>query len=167
MAINVGITINESGGDDGGGGGGGGGDCNAVVPAAFVTFNLDCSIGTLSGTVNEDYTLLSAVQWRLDGTVTVGDGNQDVNSLADVQAVRDSGVTLTIQPGTDIRAFSTGTLLVTRGSKLEAEGTLAQPITFSSVVDDNYDGLGEWGGVVIQGFAPQYGQGGTGVCYGR
>ena len=164
---NVDITINEGGGDDGGGGGGGGGndDCDAVVEADFVSFNEDCSVGTLSGTVNEDYTLLSEVQWRLDGTVTVGDGNQTVDSLADVQALRDNGVTLTIEPGTDIRAFDTGTLLVTRGSILEAEGTATQPITFSSL-DDNFDGLGEWGGVVIQGFAPQYGQGGTGPCFG-
>jgi hypothetical protein len=104
------------------------------------------------------------VQWRLDGAVTIGDGNQTVSSLADVQALRDRGVTLTIQPGTDIRAFTTGTLLVTRGSRLEAEGTAAEPITFSSL-DEDYDGLGEWGGVVIQGFAPQYGAGNTGVCY--
>jgi hypothetical protein len=119
----------------------------------------------LSGTVNEDYTLLSEVQWRLDGIVTVGDGNQTVANLADVQALRDNGVTLTIEAGTDIRAFDTGTLLVTRGSLLEADGTATQPITFSSL-DDNFDGLGEWGGVVIQGFAPQYGQGGTGPCFG-
>ena len=82
-----------------------------------------------------------------------------------MQALRDNGVTLTIEPGTDIRAFDTGTLLVTRGSMLEADGTATQPITFSSL-DDNFDGLGEWGGVIIQGFAPQYGQGGTGPCYG-
>ena len=55
------------------------GDCDDVVEADFVSFNDDCSVGTLSGTVNEDYTLLSEVQWRLDGTVTVGDGNQTVD----------------------------------------------------------------------------------------
>ena len=36
--------------------------------------------------------------------------------------------------------------------------------TFSSL-DDNYDGMGEWGGIVVQGFAPQYGAGGTGACF--
>ncbi len=146
-------------------GGGGNGNCGNVVTAGFVSFNADCSVGTLSGTVSQDYTLLSDVQWRLDGTVIVGDGNKTVASAADVQAVRDNGVTLTIQPGTDVRAFDTGSLLVTRGSKLMADGTAAEPITFSSL-DDNYDGLGEWGGVIIQGFAPQYGKGGTGACYG-
>ncbi len=141
------------------------GDCAQVVPADFVSFNSDCSIGTIFGTINEDYTLLSQVQWRLDGVVTVGSGNQSVSNAADVQAVRDNGVTLEIEPGTDIRAFDTGSLLVTRGSMLMADGTPANPITFSSL-DDNFDGLGEWGGVVIQGFAPQYGQGGTGPCFG-
>lgn len=141
------------------------GDCSAVVLADFVSFNANCSVGTLTGTVNEDYTLLSKVQWRLDGTVKVGDGNRTVSNASDVQAIRDAGVTLTIEPGTDIRAFDTGTLLVTRGSKLMAEGSASDPITFSSL-DDNYDGLGEWGGVIIQGFAPQYGQGDTGPCYG-
>ena len=66
----------------------------------------------------------------------------------DVDALRASGVMLTIEAGTDVRAFGDGTLLVTRGSKLIAEGTASAPITFSSL-DDNYDGLGEWGGVVI------------------
>ena len=141
------------------------GDCSIVVAADFVDFNADCSVGTLSGTIDSDYTLLSEVQWRLDGTVTVGDGNKTVNNSAEVQAIRDAGVTLTIQPGTDVRAFDTGTLLVTRGSMLIADGTPSQPITFSSL-DDNFDGLGEWGGVIIQGFAPQYGQGDTGPCFG-
>ncbi len=65
-----------------------------------------------------------------------------------------------------VRAFDTGSLIVTRGSKLMAEGTAAQPITFSSLKDDNLDGEGEWGGVIIQGFAPQYGKAGTGACFG-
>ena len=67
--------------------------------------------------------------------------------------------------GLDVKAFDDGSLLVTRGSKLMALGSPASPITFSSL-DDNYDGEGEWGGVIIQGFAPQYGQGGTGACFG-
>ena len=71
------------------------------------------------------------------------------------------GWTLTIRPGVHVRAFDTGSLIVTRGSKLMAEGKASQPITFSSLADDDFDGLGEWGGVVIQGFAPQYGTGST------
>ena len=47
-----------------------------------------------------------------------------------------------------------------------AEGTAARPITFSSLSDDDFNGQGEWGGVILQGFAPQYGTGGTGACFG-
>lgn len=141
------------------------GDCDVAVTASFVAFNDDCSVGTLMGTIDSDYTLLSQIEWRLDGTVTVGDGNQMVTSLADVQAIRDSGATLTIEPGTHIRGFDTGSLLITRGSKIIADGTASMPITFSSL-DEGFSGLGEWGGVIVQGFAPQYGQGGTGACFG-
>ncbi|MEZ5567549.1 MAG: hypothetical protein R3E54_04265 [Halioglobus sp.] len=142
-----------------------GGDCDRVIPADFVEFNDDCSVGTLSGVVDSDYTLTSDVQWRLADTVTVGNGNRNVANDADVQAIRDAGVTLTIEAGTDVRAFGAGSLLVTRGSMLMAEGTASSPITFSSL-DADFEGLGEWGGVIIQGFAPQYGQGGTGPCFG-
>ena len=48
--------------------------------------------------------------------------------------------------------------------KLIADGSATSPITFSSL-DADYDGMGEWGGVVVQGFAPQYGQGDTGACF--
>jgi len=99
---NVGITINESGGDDGGGGGGGGvGDCSAVVPAAFVTFNPDCSEGTLSGTITEDYTLHRAEQRVIfidrarecaDGAVQV---KSDESSWDDSVTVADTAATTT------------------------------------------------------------------------
>jgi len=141
------------------------GDCDAVEEADFVEFNGDCSIGTLSGMIDTDYTLVPSTEWRLDGTVQVGDGNRNVDDDDDVQAIRDAGVTLTIEPGTSIKGFDTGSLLVTRGSKLMAEGTATDPITFSSL-DADFDGLGEWGGLIIQGFAPQYGAGGTGPCFG-
>ncbi len=167
VTINIDNSGSGSGSDGDGSGSGstGDGSCDNVVEADFVAFNDDCSVGTLSGEVDSDYTLTSDIQWRLDGTVRVGAGNENVASAADVQALKDAGVTLEVEAGTDIRAFDDGTLLVTRGSKLMAEGTASNPITFSSL-DDNYDGLGEWGGVVLQGFAPQYGQGDTGACYG-
>lgn len=135
--------------------------CGADQPS-FVS----CTDGvyTLSGNVDQDYTMAADLDWRLDGVVTVGAGNVTVESDADVAAIQDAGVTLTIEAGADIKAFDDGVLLVTRGSKLMAEGNAAEPITFSSV-DDGYDGEGEWGGIIIQGFAPQYGQGGTGPCY--
>lgn len=133
--------------------------------ADFVSCDATALVCTISGTVDEDYTMVASYEWRLDGVVTVGAGNVTVATDADVTAIIDAGVTLTIQPGTDVKAFDDGILLVTRGSRLSAAGTAAAPITFSSL-DDGYDGEGEWGGVVIQGFAPQYGAGNTGACFG-
>jgi hypothetical protein len=133
---------------------------------SFVSCNSDNTVCTLEGEIDQDYTLTADKEWRLNGFVTVGAGNVELADAAAVAAAKAAGVTLTIEPGVEVKAYNTGVLLITRGSKLMAEGTAAEPITFSSIQDENYSGLGEWGGVVIQGFAPQYGLGDTGVCYG-
>ena len=117
----------------------------------------------LKGVLKEDFTLKSGVEYILDDVFQIGEGNETLADAAAVAAAKAAGVTLTIEPGVEIKANNDGVLLVTRGSKLDAEGTAANPITFASS-DDGYDGTGEWGGVVIQGFAPQYGAGNTGVC---
>ena len=75
----------------------------------------------------------------------------------------DSAATLTIEPGTVIKGATgqgnnASALVVTRYGTIEAEGTVDQPIIFTSV-EDNLDGTlsyfdrGEWGGVVILGQA--------------
>ncbi len=81
-----------------------------------------------------------------------------------------SGATLTIEPGTVIKAQAgTGAnataLIIARGAKLMAEGTASAPIIFTSVADEiksgeisspnldaGFDGL--WGGLIILGKAP-------------
>ena len=140
------------------------GDCADAVQASFVSFNNNCSRGTLEGVVDQDYTLTADVVWELKGPVLVGKGNERVNTNAAAQLLKDNGVTLTIEAGTDVKAYDDGSLFVTRGSKLMADGTAQDPITFSSL-DSDYDGSSEWGGIVIQGFAPQYGGGLTTPCY--
>ncbi|MCA6059324.1 MULTISPECIES: hypothetical protein [unclassified Thalassolituus] len=124
------------------------------------------NVCTLEGQITEDVTLTADKEWRLNGFVTIGAGNVELADAAAVAAAKAAGVTLTIKPGVHVKAFNTGALLVTRGSKIMAEGTAAAPITFSSIQDDDFDGQGEWGGVVVQGFAPQYGKGNTEACFG-
>ena len=138
--------------------------CAEITEASFVSFNDDCSQGTVTGTIDSDYTFIEEVQYVLSGVVTVGAGNVEITSQTEYETILANGVTLTVEPGSDVKGTADGVLLVTRGSKLIADGYANNPITFSSL-DDNYDGMGEWGGVVIQGFAPQYGQGGTGACF--
>lgn len=133
----------------------------------FVTCNSDNTVCTLEGTIDEDFTLESGIEWRLNGFTVVGSGGSALADAAAVAAAKEAGVTLTIEPGVHVKAFSTGALLVTRGSKLMANGTADQPITFSSLQDEDFDGLGEWGGVIVQGFAPQFGPGNTGACFGE
>jgi hypothetical protein len=81
--------------------------------------------------------------------------------------VRD-GATLTIQPGTVIRGDkdSKGTLLIERGAKLIAEGTLNQPIVFTSNVTPGSRAYGDWGGVVLCGKATINVSGGTATIEG-
>ena len=81
--------------------------------------------------------------------------------------VRD-GVTLTIEPGTVIRGDkdSKGTLLIERGAKLMAEGTVNQPIVFTSNIAAGSRSYGDWGGVVLCGKAALNVAGGTSVIEG-
>lgn len=80
-----------------------------------------------------------------------------------------SGETLTIEPGTIIKAeggreANASVLIVARGGKIMANGTAAEPIIFTSVLDEIQPGetespnldetfRGLWGGVIILGNA--------------
>lgn len=91
----------------------------------------------LSGDLSADATLLASVEYTLTGSFTVK-----------------AGATLTIEPGTVIKAKSGRTdvfLAVERGAKLIAKGTATNPITFTS--DASTPRAGDWGGIVIAGKA--------------
>ena len=143
--------------------GGGGSSSSSDLPDVSVNPDLsscDESVSprvcTLKGTIVTDKTLDAETEWRLDGVVKIGQGDVRISSDAQVDAIKAAGVTLTVEEGVHVKAFNNGVLIVTRGSKMEAEGSAVEPITFSSVSDEDFDGEGEWGGVVIQGFAPQW-----------
>ncbi len=74
-----------------------------------------------------------------------------------------NNATLTIQPGTIIRGdkLTQGTLIVTRGAKLNAIGTAAQPIVFTSNESVGNRNEGDWGGLVILGLAKNNQPGGV------
>jgi len=129
----------------------------------------ECADGVcvLSGTITEDLTLTSDVQWLLRGGVFIGD---DLGQT-----------TLTIEPGTTIYGENStgGMLVVRRGSKLVAEGTADQPIVFTSSKAPGSRARGDWGGLILNGRAPinncsaettdvcqQFGEGGTGFFGG-
>lgn len=90
--------------------------------------------------------------------------------VLDGRVVVDEGVTLTIEPGTIVKAedgqnTNASTLIVDRGGKLIANGTAEQPIIFTSLNDEIAVGekestldpladAGQWGGVIVLGNAP-------------
>lgn len=111
---------------------------------------------TLQGNITSDLTLDSQKLWLLKGRVAVVDG-----------------VTLTIPAGTIIKAAAgTGadasTLIVARGGKIEAQGTVDAPIIMTSISDNiqvggvypvngpslTVESRGLWGGLIVLGKAP-------------
>lgn len=67
-----------------------------------------------------------------------------------------NNATLTIQPGTVIRgnaAVAGSALIITKGAKIIADGTLAQPIVFTSSAAAGSRAIGDWGGIVVLGKA--------------
>jgi hypothetical protein len=101
----------------------------------------------VSGRITSNLTLTEGNHYALSGAVFVGDDNVDT-------------ATLTIEPGVVVYGSSGNDyLVVSRGSKIEANGTAASPITFTSkqhvsggVVDGLVNGeAGQWGGLVLLG----------------
>ena len=74
-----------------------------------------------------------------------------------------NNATLTILPGTIIRGdkLTQATLIVTRGAKLYANGTAANPIVFTSNEAIGNRNEGDWGGLVILGLAKNNQPGGV------
>ncbi len=106
----------------------------------------------LTGEITSDFTLTSDIIWELSGRVTVT-----------------SGATLTIEPGTIIKALpgtgaNASTLIIARGAKINAVGTAAEPIIFTSIADNigvgqtagsnlTENDRGLWGGLLVLGKA--------------
>jgi hypothetical protein len=111
---------------------------------------------TLPARVNVSSTLpkVTGLLYRLGGRVDVGTDQGPTEEAADP-----TDVVLTIAPGVIVFG-GTGVswLHVNRGNRINATGTAALPITFTS--RDNVLGLstdssiGQWGGVVLSGRAP-------------
>ncbi len=91
----------------------------------------------LTGKISSNLTLKANTTYKLRGLVYVT-----------------NGATLTIEPGTKIvgEADKNGGLIITRGAKINAEGTASNPIIFTS--EKPNPKRGDWAGVVLLGKAP-------------
>ena len=125
-------------GTDGGGigtDGGGTSSCPAIAERTVVTIDADITTNTTWSCQN---------LYRIDAEVYV------------------VGATLTIQAGTVVQGTSgPNALIVTTTGMIDAEGTAADPIVFTSANPEGTREPGNWGGVVLLGLAPINVPGGT------
>ena len=96
-------------------------------------------IVVLQGDLIEDKTLSSDYDYLLRDAVFVTEG-----------------VTLTIEPGVTLYGenATNGTLIVSQGGKIMANGTADAPIVMTSDAAIGERGRGQWGGLIINGKAP-------------
>lgn len=93
---------------------------------------------TVSGDITTDTKWYAQAKYMLSGYVYVK-----------------NNAVLTIEPGTVIKGVSNSraTLIIERGSKIMAAGTLEKPIVFTSDKPAGQRATGDWGGLVICGKA--------------
>lgn len=109
----------------------------------------------LSGNYTQNLHLTSNFDYVISGAVFIGGDNVDNADL-----VIDAGTTLYGQSGADL-------LVITRGSRIFANGAPDAPIIMTSANDASADAStrGQWGGLIINGNAPINGcSAATAVC---
>ncbi|WP_026451135.1 hypothetical protein [Aequorivita capsosiphonis] len=103
----------------------------------------DLDAADLKGNVTADVSLTNDTVWILSGPLSVK-----------------AGATLSIEPGTTIKAVAGGTniyVVIEQGAKINAEGTATAPIRFTSNASNPRSG--DWGGILLIGKAPLSGGG--------
>jgi hypothetical protein len=104
------------------------------------TLNVQNAAADITTDITADRTLYADTVYTLKGFIHVTNGK-----------------TLTVQPGTKIQGdFNTlgSSLIVMRGAKIQAVGTAALPIVFTSSRPIGNRQPGDWGGLVLVGNAP-------------
>ena len=97
---------------------------------------------TVSGQITTDTYWTADTEYVLDGVVYVTSG---------ASLYIEAGTVIKAEDGQDVDASA---LVITRGSKIYAEGTASNPIIFTSINDDGTltkDDTGEWGGIILLG----------------
>lgn len=77
-----------------------------------------------------------------------------------------SGATLTIEPGTIIRGTEKSALIIERGGKINAVGTVSSPIVFTSNQGAGFRSQSNWAGLVLCGLGINNNAGGEGIAEG-
>ena len=120
----------------------GGGSSSSTTTNPGGTADSVATYHELKGDFSENVTLDASVDYKINGKVNFLDGT-----------------TLTIPAGTTLYGSTASSYLaIDAGAQIDAQGTAADPIIFTSAADYNgtstKDAQGEWGGVVLIGKAP-------------
>ncbi len=96
----------------------------------------------LSGTYTSSMRLAADKPWLLRSGVVIGDDSAET--------------VLEIEPGTQVygESATNGLLIISRSSKIWANGTASNPVVFTSDQLPGSRARGDWGGIVINGRAP-------------
>ena len=130
-------------------------DASVVVTTSAIP---NKPIVEVTGVIAANTTWTADKIYLLKGFVRVGN-----DPTVTVIPAKNSGPTLTIQPGTVIYGDkeTKGTLVIQRGAKIIAEGTATSPIVFTSESAVGTKEPGDWGGLVICGRASNNQPGGV------
>jgi len=142
---------------------------NEGQTSAVATFTVTISALPAKEIVTVEGNLSGNIRWtadkiyRLKGFVRIG---RDENTAG--TAISQTGV-LTIEPGTVIvgERATKGTLIIHRGSRIIAEGTVDKPIIMTSERNPGEREPGDWGGLVICGKARNNNPGGVAELEGQ
>jgi hypothetical protein len=139
----------------------------AVLPGlAQTNLGADCGCPPVGSRPNVNLSTLAVNGGANDGSLTANNTILDCSKtwILDKRIYVDTLKTLTILPGTLVKAISTGdpttevALTISRGAKIYASGTATCPIVFTAQADP-MDGsyaignIGKWGGICIAGRA--------------
>jgi len=122
-------------------------------------FGTNFPICVINQAITDDVTLSNGHVYLVDGTINVGNGG--AQGATDSSA---SHVTLTVEAGVQIfgdTTADTSGIVITRGSDIVIAGTATMPVVMSSADGgqistsvNNFSGRDEWGGLIVDGFAP-------------
>lgn len=111
------------------------------LKTAYMKVGVVSGTQTLTGDITSNRTLTNDTLWQISGLTTVK-----------------NGAVLTVQPGTFVVGLPgsqpASVLLVSREGRLEAAGTEARPIIFTSSRPFGQRQRGDWGGILMLGKAP-------------
>lgn len=108
-----------------------------MTTAAISGWLWNSDIEVVEAAINESQTWSADKKYILNGLIFV-----------------ESGVTLTIEPGTQITGAPGSALIVTRDAKINAQGQKNAPIVMTSSQTVGERQRGDWGGLVLLGNAP-------------